>query len=258
MRADLHIHTCLSPCGDLDMSPRNIVRVAKERGLQIIAITDHNSTRNVRACMSLGEREGLRVIPGCEVNTREEVHVLCYFPHLEATEMFQRYLDEKMSDVKNDPDRFGYQVAVDEDDRIVYEEERSLFMGIDDEIDGVAEVVHQLGGLFVPAHVDRLRNSLFSQLGFIPPGLRYQALEVSKATTPADFLLRRPELTGVRLIQSSDAHYPEDIGVAYTRFGITGRSWEELSDALFNARYETCNNRFGTPRGTDTPIKGRP
>lgn len=258
MRADLHIHTCLSPCGDLDMSPRNIVRVAKERGLQIIAITDHNSTRNVRACMSLGEREGLRVIPGCEVNTREEVHVLCYFPHLEATEAFQRYLDGKMSDVKNDPDRFGYQVAVDENDRIVYEEERSLFMGIDDEIDGVAEVVHQLGGLFVPAHVDRPRNSLFSQLGFIPPGLRYHALEVSKATTPDEFLSRRPELKEVRLIQSSDAHYPKDIGVAYTRFGITVRSWHELVNALLSTRYETCNTRYGAPRQTAIPITGKP
>lgn len=256
MMADLHIHTCLSPCGDLDMSPGNIVRIAKERGLQIIAITDHNSTRNVQTCMSLGEQEGLYVIPGCEVNTREEVHVLCYFPHLEATEVFQHYLDEKMSDVKNDPDRFGYQVAVDENNRIVYEEERSLFMSIDDDIEGVAEVVHRLGGLFVPAHVDRPGNSLFSQLGFIPPGLRYHALEVSKGTTPAEFLLSHPELKGVRLIQSSDAHYPGDIAVAYTRFGITGRSWRELTDALLNARYETCNTRFGSSWGTAISSRG--
>ncbi len=255
MRADLHIHTCLSPCGDLDMSPRNIVRIAKERGLQIIAITDHNSTRNVQACMSLGEREGLYVIPGCEVNTQEEVHVLCYFPHLEATEAFQRYLDVKMSDVKNDPDRFGYQVAVDENDLIVYEEERSLFMGIDDEIDGVAEVVYQLGGFFVPAHVDRPRNSLFSQLGFVPPGLLYHALEVSKSTTPAEFLLSHPELKGVSLIQGSDAHYLEDIGVAYTSFGITGRSWQELTDALLNARFETCNTRLTQQQGTTASFR---
>ncbi len=213
--------------------------------MQIIAITDHNSTRNVRACMSLGEREGLYVIPGCEVNTREEVHVLCYFPHLEATEEFQHYLDGKMRDVKNDPDRFGYQVAVDENDQIVYEEERSLFMSIDDEVEGVAEVVYQLGGFFVPAHVDRPGNSLFSQLGFIPPGLRYHALEVSKGTTPAKFLQSHPELKEVRLIQSSDAHYPEDIALAYTRFDIRGRSWQELTDALSNGRYETCNTRFG-------------
>lgn len=258
MRADLHIHTCLSPCGDLDMSPRNIVRIAKERELQIIAITDHNSTRNVRTCMSLGEREGLYVIPGCEVNTREEVHVLCYFPHLEATEAFQRYLDGKMSDVKNDPDRFGYQVAVDENDQIVYEEERSLFMSISDEIERVAEVVYRLGGIFVPAHVDRPGNSLFSQLGFIPPGLRYHALEVSKGTTPAGFLLGHPELKEERLIQSSDAHYPGDIAVAYTRFGITGLNWQELTDALLNARYETCNTRFGTSRGTVVPSWGDP
>src|SRR5690554_8012730 len=103
MNADLHIHTCLSPCGDLDMSPRNIIRIAKEKGLQIIGITDHNSTRNVRVCMELGEKAGLYVIPGCEVNTREEVHTLCYFPHLQAVEAFQSYLDERMTNMKNDP-----------------------------------------------------------------------------------------------------------------------------------------------------------
>ena len=244
MKADLHIHTCLSPCGDLDMSPRNIVRIAKERGMQIIAITDHNSTRNTRVCLELGKREGLHVIPGCEVNTQEEVHVLCYFPHLEATEEFQRYLDDKIGNVRNDPDRFGYQVAVDENDRIVYEEERSLFMGINDEVEGVSKVVYRLGGVFVPAHVDRPRNSLFSQLGFIPPGLRYHALEVSKGTTPGLFLAGRPELSGERFIQSSDAHYTEDIAMAYTRFYMLELGWKGFADALSQARYATYNSRF--------------
>jgi hypothetical protein len=115
-----------------------------------------------------------------------------------------------------------------------------------------------LGGIFVPAHVDRPGNSLFSQLGFIPPGLRYHALEVSKSTTPAGFLLSYPELKGERLIQSSDAHYPEDIAVAYTWFGITGRNWQEFTDALLKGRYETCNTRFDSPRGTAIPSRGGP
>ena len=238
INADLHIHTCLSPCGDLDMSPRNIIRIAKEKGLQMIAITDHNSTWNVRVCMALGEREGVYVIPGCEVNTWEEVHTLCYFPHLHAVEAFQSYLDERMTHLKNDPGRFGYQVAVDENDNIVYEEERALFMSIEDGIEGVAGQVHRLGGFFVPAHIDRPKNSLLSQLGFIPFDLEYEALEISKATTPGEFIKKHPELAGKSFLQSSDAHYPEDIARAYTRFEMDELSWKGFRDALFHLRYD--------------------
>lgn len=256
MNADLHIHTCLSPCGDLDMSPRNIIRIAKEKGLQIIGITDHNSTRNVRVCMELGEKAGLYVIPGCEVNTREEVHTLCYFPHLQAVEAFQSYLDERMTNMKNDPVRFGYQVAVDENDRIVYEEERSLFMSIEDEVEGVAEQVHRLGGIFVPAHIDRPKNSLISQLGFIPFDLEYEALEISKATTPGAFLRSHPELVGKRFLQGSDAHYPEDIAHAYTRFEMKKPTWEGFIDALCHSRFETYSIEAGRYAGTGWSVCG--
>lgn len=219
------------------MSPRNIIRIAKEKGLQIIGITDHNSTRNVRVCMELGEKAGLYVIPGCEVNTREEVHALCYFPHLQAVEVFQSYLDGRMTKMKNDPVRFGYQVAVDENDRVVYEEERSLFMSIEDGIEDVAEQVHRLGGVFVPAHIDRPKNSLISQLGFVPFDLKYEALEISKATTPDAFLRSHPELVGKRFLQSSDAHYPEDIACAYTWFDMKEPTWESFTDAFSHLRY---------------------
>ncbi|MDD2513214.1 MAG: PHP domain-containing protein [Proteiniphilum sp.] len=239
--ADLHIHTCLSPCGDLEMSPRNIICRARERGLQLIAITDHNSTRNVRVCMERGVRERIAVIPGCEVNTQEEVHCLCYFPHLEAIERFQRYLDRRMSSLLNDPVRFGYQVAVDENEQIVYEEKRSLFMGIADGIEALERQVHSLGGLFVPAHIDRQTNGILSQLGFIPPELDYDALEVSKRTTPAAFTKSYPELAGKRFLQSSDAHYPEDIGCVHTRFYMEKPEWDHFRRALLEKRFEAMN-----------------
>lgn len=223
--ADLHIHTCLSPCGGLEMSPRNIIRVAKAKGLHLIAITDHNTTGNVRVCVEIGKREGIYVIPGCEVNTREEVHCLSYFPHLQALKAFQDYLEGKMTHIKNDPGRFGYQVAVDEEDRILYEEERSLFVGIDEAIEGVAAQVHRLGGLFVPAHIDRPKNSLFSQLGFIPPDLMYDALEVSRATAVAEFEEKHPELRGNRFLQNSDAHYLKDIAAVHTRLYMERPDW---------------------------------
>lgn len=231
--ADLHIHTCLSPCGDVDMSPRNIINIAIERNLQIIAITDHNSTHNVSVCVELGNRKGLFVIPGCEVNTIEEVHCLCYFPHLWALDDFQKYLDSRIANIKNDPDKFGYQVAVDENDVIKYEEERSLFIGIMDSIDTLAKVVHKLGGLFVPAHIDRPVNSLFSQLGFIPKDLDYDALEVSKRTTVDDFTEKHPELKGEFFLQNSDAHYTDDIAVAYNMFKMESANWECFK-LLFN------------------------
>lgn len=230
--ADLHIHTCLSPCGDLEMSPRNIIRVAKAKGLHMIAITDHNTTGNVRVCVEIGKREGIYVIPGCEVNTREEVHCLSYFPHLQALQAFQDYLEERMTVIKNDSDRFGYQVAVDEEDRILYEETRSLFVGIDETIEGVAAEVHRLRGLFVPAHIDRPKNSLFSQLGFIPPDLMYDALEVSRATTVAEFEEKHQELSGNRFLRNSDAHYLKDIAAVHTRFCMARPDWGCFKTAI--------------------------
>ena len=239
--ADLHIHTCLSPCGDLEMSSRNIIRSAKEKGLHIIAITDHNSTRNVQVCIDIGSREGLYVIPGCEVNTVEEIHCLCYFPHLQAMELFQHYLDERMTDMLNNPDLFGYQVVADENDNIVGEEERALFMGISDSIGEVEKQVHHLNGIFVPAHIDRQKNGVLSQLGFIPVDLTFEALEVSRRTTPAAFVKVHPELAGKRFLQSSDAHYPEHIGSAHTRFYMEKPDWDHFRSALRSSQFETWN-----------------
>lgn len=238
IKADLHIHTCLSPCGDLEMSPANIIRIAKEKSLDMIAITDHNTMRNVKTCVEIGNREGIFVIPGCEVNTQEEVHCLCFFPDLEAMNEFQLFLDENMPDIKNDPDRFGYQVAVDKNDVIVYEEHRSLFTGIRKEIEQVQRHVHKLGGIFAPAHIDKQKNSVFSQLGFIPFDLVYNALEVSRLTTPDDFLKKHPELMGKRFLQNSDAHFPQQIGTVYNVFEMDELNWENFK-AIFP---KNCNS----------------
>lgn len=239
--ADLHIHTCLSPCGSLEMSPRRIIRSARERGLQLIAITDHNSTRNVQVCMECGVDAGLWVIPGCEVNTQEEVHCLCYFPHLEAVAQFQQYLDFQISDIPHDPVRFGYQVVVDADEQIIYEEPRSLFAAINDGIEALEKVVHRLGGFFVPAHIDRQSNGIISQLGFIPRELMFDALEVSRRTTPAAYTSHYPELAENCFLQSSDAHRPEDIGSVHSRFQMEETGWDHFRRALLERRIETMN-----------------
>lgn len=215
------------------MSPRNIVRTAREKGLELIAVTDHNSTRNVRPCVEIGKGIGLFVIPGCEVNTQEEVHCLCYFPDLEALDVFQQYLDGKIPDIKNDPDLFGYQVAVDKDDVIVYEEERSLYTGIRDDIEGVRQKVHSLGGIFVPAHVDRMKNGIYGQLGFIPSDLHYDALEISRRIHPEDFLRQHPELVAKKILRSSDAHFLSHIASVHTDFHMDELNWESFKKAFY-------------------------
>lgn len=130
IRADLHIHTVLSPCGDLDMSPANIIGMALQKGLSLIGISDHNSTRQAPVIQQLGEQQGLRVLCGTEVNTAEEVHALAYFPTLERLTAFQHFLDLHLPDIKNNPDKFGYQVVVDAEEQITYEEERLLITAL--------------------------------------------------------------------------------------------------------------------------------
>ena len=232
-KADLHIHTCLSPCGDLEMSPQNIIRTAKEKGLDIIAITDHNSTRNVRTCMELGKKNNLFVIGGCEINTQEEVHCLAYFPDLEKLDEFQNFLDEHLPDIKNNPDIFGHQVAVDEDDNIIYEEEKALIMALDIDIESVSEKVLSMGGIFIPAHIDRSKNSIFSQLGFIPFDLKYSALEISWRTSFEKFIEKYPKLNKAHFIRCSDAHYLEDIGKVYTELKMEKPDWENFVNAIW-------------------------
>jgi PHP family Zn ribbon phosphoesterase len=220
VKADLHLHTVLSPCGDLDMSPRAIVLAARQRGIGMIGITDHNSTRQAPVVQEIGEREGVVVLAGAEVTTREEVHCLAFFPTRDALDAFQRFLDERLPDIPNDPVRFGYQVVVDADEQILHEEPRLLLSALDSGIEEVEALVHALGGLFIPAHVDKPRDSLLSQLGFLPPGLACDALELSRHAEPARFLSENPFLHGYPFTRSSDAHYLPDVGSVYTELDL--------------------------------------
>jgi 3',5'-nucleoside bisphosphate phosphatase len=227
-RADLHIHTVLSPCGDLDMSPVRIITEAGKKGLDIIGITDHNCTRHGKLIRKIGRKHGIYVLTGAEVTTREEIHCLVFFEDEKDLHQLQKFLDENLPDIKNDPVKFGYQVQVDENDIIVYEEKKLLINAISKSIDEVEEFVHSLGGIFIPAHVDRQKNSIFSQLGFMPLGLRVDALEISAKTKIADFRESHPELSRYRMIASSDAHYPEDIGRCCTCFEMDTISFQEI------------------------------
>jgi PHP family Zn ribbon phosphoesterase len=236
VKADLHVHTVLSPCGDLDMSPRAIIAAAKRRGIEILGITDHNSTRQIPVMQQVARQEGILLLAGVEVATREEVHCLAFFPGDEQLNAFQHYLDLYLPAIPNDPARFGYQVVVDADDQILYEETRLLISAIDQGIEEIERAVHALDGLFIPAHVDKSRNSIFSQLGFIPPTLACDALEISARATPSTLLATTPRTRQHALLQSSDAHYLHEIGTVYTELHPRDDSFEAIRDAVRTSR----------------------
>ncbi len=230
--ADLHIHSTLSPCGDLDMSPSRIIKEAVEKGLDIIGITDHNSTRQAEIVQELGEERGIMVLMGAEVNTREEIHNLTFFENLEKLKLFQEYLDFYLLKVKNNPLTFGYQVVVNREEVIEYEEKWSLASALNVSLEELADKVHELDGLFIPAHIDRSVTSIYSQLGIFPGGLQADALEISWRTKPENFLIKHPEIAGYSIVTNSDAHYPEDIGRKYNIFRMKNRSFNEIRMAL--------------------------
>lgn len=231
-RADLHIHTVLSPCGDLDMSPVNIVRKAYAEKLNIIGITDHNSTLHAPLVEKLAAEFGIMVLKGAEITTREEVHSLCFFELDEQLIEFQSYIESKMTGIKNDVRKFGHQLVVDKDELILREIEELLIAALDVSISELEKKVHSLDGLFIPAHVNRQKFSLISQLGFVPTDMNEDALELSSHIRLDKFLAENTYLSKKRYIQSSDAHYIEDIGKVYTTMRMEHLSFSEFKLAL--------------------------
>lgn len=226
-RADLHIHTVLSPCGSLEMSPRRIVDAAIEKCLDVIAITDHNSTHQCSEVVRMGTEKGLWVIGGAEVNTREEVHGIALFENLELLQQFQLYLDRWLPNIPNKPERFGYQVWVNAAEEILGEEHRLLWSALNQSLDEVIAMVASLGGIFFPAHIDRPVNGILRQLGFIPTDLPIQAVEVLRNDATMDELRLR-----YRIISNSDAHTPEQIGARTTCLKMEALNFNELRMAL--------------------------
>lgn len=204
--ADLHIHSCLSPCGDDDMTPGNILGMAALKGLDMVAITDHNAAGNLPAAAKIAEAYGLLLIPGMEITTREEVHMLGYFPTVEAAVSFGEMLKGHMPRQKNKPSFFGNQLILDEDDRVIAEEETLLIGASDLPLQDAAEKVRQFGGVPVPAHINRGSNGLLVNLGFMPKEPFFPTVEVWR-DLPCPF----EAMDGKHVLHSSDAHYLENI-----------------------------------------------
>jgi 3',5'-nucleoside bisphosphate phosphatase len=231
-KVDLHIHTVLSPCTEIDeMTPKAIVRAAIEQGLHMIAICDHNSARNAGVTARIGASKGLTVLPGMEVTTSEEVHVLGLFETVEAVGMLQEEVYARLYG-QNDEETFGYQVVVDEDDMVEDLDERLLIGATTLGIGRVVEMIHGLGGLAVASHVDRSGFGIFSQLGFIPPGLALDAVEVSKHSDADAIRKRYRQCRDYPIVSSSDAHRLDEIGSALTLMRMARPNFEELRLAL--------------------------
>jgi 3',5'-nucleoside bisphosphate phosphatase len=235
-RADLHVHTLLSPCGDLEMSPANIVKRAAELEIKILGIADHNSTKQAPLVKKLAEKEGIFTLCGAEVTTKEEVHCLAFFENIETLSEFQKYLDEHLPDIKNDPKYFGHQVVIDEQELILEEIPKLLISGINQSLEQVERKVHELQGIFIPAHIDRKKFSLTSQLGFVPPDLKADAFEISGLTTVKDIVIMFPYLIDKTFIRSSDAHHIGQLGAGYSIFEIEEPSFREIKMALKEER----------------------
>ncbi len=214
------------------MSPANIISEAVKKGLDIIGITDHNSTRHCKLITKMAAEKGIFVMQGAEITTKEEVHCLAFFENTDALNKLQEYLDENLPDLMNDPSIFGPQVQVDETENIIYEEKKLLLNAINKSFKEVEVFVHGLNGLFIPAHIDRKKNSIYSQLGFLPANMNADALEVSKASSPEQFTAAHPEISDFSIIRSSDSHIPGNIGIPFTRFFLENLSFSEIRQAL--------------------------
>ncbi len=230
-RADLHLHTCLSPCADVEMRPKAIVTQAKRKGLDIIGICDHNSTRNVAAVRRACKDGAVAVIGGVEVCSEEEVHILALFDEEESLHQMQKLIDENLHG-ENNPEYFGEQLLCNERDDIIGSENRMLIGATELKVAEIVENIHRLGGLAVASHVDREAFSLIGQLGFVPDGLEIDACEISPLHSIMEARDSIPQISGYPIVHSSDAHRLEDIGRVSFLFTGTSPCAEELGRAL--------------------------
>ena len=224
VRADLHLHTCLSPCADNQMQTAAIIEQAKKVGLDMIGICDHNSAENVGAMMKAGVQKGLAVIPGVEVTSREEVHILGLFNTEQDLMCLQDIIYENLPG-QNDEEAFGPQLVLDENGNVAGKNPRLLIGATILTLEQIVDAIHKFAGLAIASHIDRQRFSLIGQLGYIPSGLKLDAVEVSSP-------LSLKQEYDYPVVISSDAHFLEDIGRSSTCFMIEDISVQEIGKAF--------------------------
>ncbi|RPI33633.1 MAG: PHP domain-containing protein [Nitrospiraceae bacterium] len=231
-RADLHIHTCLSPCSELFMTPARIVEKAASLGINILAVCDHNSVEQVEVTAHIGRKRGIRVIPGMEINSSEEVHILGFFGDMADAFSMQTVVYENLQPGENDEDAFGMQVLVNEEEEVLGFNKRLLIGATNLSVNRIVELIHSFNGLAVASHIDREGFGIIGQLGFIPEGVEFDALEISCRTTMDEAHKRFGLYSNFPWITSSDAHRIEDIGRRTTGFVMEHATFEEMRLAI--------------------------
>ncbi len=229
---DLHLHSCLSPCGDDDMTPANIVGMAALLGLDVIAVTDHNSCKNCPAVMAAAKEYGLLAIPGMEINTAEEVHAVCLFPTLSAAMEFDAYVYKRLQPFPNNEAIFGRQLVYDLEDHISTTVPNLLINAVDISFDNLWDLVLSYSGVMFPAHVDKTANSLIANLGFIPPDSQFTTVEVKDLKKLHSLKSAHSYLNQCRIISNSDAHYLEHIHEPNLTLGVREKSIQGVLDSL--------------------------
>jgi hypothetical protein len=230
-KADLHIHTCLSPCAELNMGPKAIVAKALQQGLDVIGISDHNSSENVPAVMKAAQDRNLTVLPGMEVTSKEEVHILAVFDSVDRALQLQEIVYEHLHG-ENDTEAFGLQVVVNEDHDVLGFNKRLLAGATELSVEQVVDSISALEGLAIAAHVDRETFGILGQLGFVPEDLHLDALELSVNTSAEQARRRFPEYAGYAFVRSSDAHSATEIGKVWTSLLLCEPNTREIKKAL--------------------------
>lgn len=231
---DFHLHSCLSPCGDNEMTPYNLVNTAKIFGYDIIALTDHNSCKNCRAAVQAGHDADLTVIPGMELCTSEEIHVVCLFPDCDKAEQFSAHVRENIPPVKNRTEIFGDQLVMDSTDRVLGTEELLLNTASFFSVDEVPALVRSFGGVCFPAHIDRASYSLISSLGDFPAELDVTAFELTPAADAETYLEKYPATHGKLILRDSDAHYLENMRLPEYTLDLPECSAQAVIDFLLH------------------------
>ena len=231
-RADLHIHSVLSPCAERDMLPHCIILEALEKHLDIIAITDHNSCENVQVTMSLGEHFGIWVIPGMEVETREEIHFLTYFPSYQKIISFYQVLQQFFQPIPLDENLWGEEWVIDAAGLIAEKKKNLLTYPLSLNVEELYQLVIIQDGIIIPSHVDRSTYSIIGVLGFLPQNPPFPVLEISSALSPSK-AQSKLRLNNYRLVQFSDAHALPQVGMVYTQFRMDRPCWVEFKKAIY-------------------------
>lgn len=206
---DLHLHSCLSPCGDDDNTPNNIAGMAKLCGLDIVALTDHNTCKNCPAFFKAAEKNGIIPIAGMEITTSEDIHVVCLFERLEDAMKFDEFVESKRFKIKNKPEIFGEQLILDGDDQIIGKDEFLLPNATTVSIEDVSDVVAKHGGICYPAHIDRPSNGIITILGTLPEDPPFNTVELNSKDSIEEFKIKYG-LSDKHIVISSDAHYLTD------------------------------------------------